>query len=101
MRDTVRSTKVDIEDHRTIGATATGMGGFASKLVKELEVVGSDGVHVGVIDRIDGVMMKLKRMDAAAGGQHHLLPTDLVTSVDGKAMLSVAGAEAMRRWKAA
>ena len=101
IRDTVRSTKVDIEDDRTIGATATGMGGFASKLVKELEVVGSDGVHVGVIDRIDGVMMKLKRMDAAAGGQHHLLPTDLVGSVDGKAMLSVTAAEAMRRWKAA
>ncbi len=66
-----------------------------------MEVVGSDGVHVGVVDRVEGAMMKLKRMDAAAGGQHHLLPTDLVRSVDGKAMLSVAAAEAMRRWKAA
>ena len=99
IRDTVRSTKVDIEDGRTVGTAATGS--FMSRLVKDVEVVGSDGVHVGVVDRIDGTMMKLKRMDAAAGGQHHLLPTDLVKSVDGKAMLSVAAAEAMRRWKAA
>ena len=98
IRDTVRSTKVDIEDGRTVATTATG---FVTKLVKDLEVVGSDGVHVGVVDRVEGAMMKLKRMDAAADGQHHLLPTDLVKSVDGKAMLSVAAAEAMRRWKAA
>ncbi len=102
IRDTVRSTKVDIEDGRSVGTTATGAaGGFLTKLVKDIEVVGSDGVHVGVIDRVEGTMMKLKRMDAAASGQHHLLPTDLVKSVDGKAMLSVAAAEAMRRWKAA
>ena len=102
VRDTVRSTKVDIEDGRTVGATAAAVGGsFLTRLVKDIEVVGSDGVHVGVVDRVDGAMMKLKRMDAAAGGQHHLLPTDLVKSVDGKAMLSVAAEEAMRRWKAA
>ena len=99
VRDTVRSTKVDIEDSRTVGATATGAS-FMSRLVKDVEVVGSDGVHVGIVDRIDGAMMKLKRKDSAADGQHHLLPTDLVKSVDGKAMLSIAAAEAMRRWKA-
>ena len=102
VRDTVRSTKVDIEDGRTVGSTETGAtANFASRLVKDMEVVGSDGVHVGIIDRLDGAMMKLKRMDAAAGGQHHLLPSDLVKSVDGKATLSIAAAEAMRRWKAA
>ena len=102
VRDTVRSTKVDIEDGRTGGTVGTAAtGSFITRLVKDVEVVGSDGVHVGVVDRIDGTMMKLKRMDAAAGGQHHLLPSSLVKSVDGKAMLSIAGAEAMRRWTAA
>ena len=101
VRDTVRSTKVDVEDNRNVGTTAAGFGGsFAAHLVKDVEVVGSDGVHVGVIDRVDGAMMKLKRMDPASGDQHHLLPTDLVKSVDGKAMLSIAAAEAMRRWQA-
>ncbi|MGI4764867.1 MAG: DUF2382 domain-containing protein [Janthinobacterium lividum] len=101
IRDTVRSTKVDIEDGRTVGTSAAGVGGsFTARLVKDLEVVGSDGVHVGIIDRLDGAMMKLKRKDASADGQHHLLPVDLVRSVEGKAMLSIAAAEAMRRWKA-
>ena len=102
VRDTVRSTAVDIEDGRSAGDTATGAtADFTSRLVKDVEVVGSDGVHVGIIDRLDGRMMRLKRMDAAAGAQHHLLPSDLVQSVDGKAMLSMAAVEAMKRWKAA
>ena len=101
VRDTVRSTKVDIEDGRMVGSATTSVGNFATRLVKDVEVVGSDGVHVGIVDRVDGAMMKLKRMDPASGGQHHLLPVDLVKSVDGKAMLSIAAAEAMRRWKVA
>ena len=103
VRDTVRSTKVDIEDGRTVGMAAAAVGttpNFLSRLVKDVEVVGSDGMHVGIVDRVEGAMMKLKRKDAAAAGQHHLLPTDLVRSVDGKAMLSIAADEAMRRWKA-
>ena len=65
--------------------------------------MGSDGQHVGIIDHVDGAMMKLKRMDPASGGQHHLLPADLVTSVsaDGKALLGIAAADAMKRWTAA
>ncbi len=101
IRDTVRSTKVDVEDGRTVGTAAAVGGTFATRLVKDIEVVGSDGVHVGIIDHVDGGMMKLKRMDPASGGEHHLLPADLVKSVDGKAMLSIVAAEAMRRWKAA
>ena len=44
--------------------------------------------------------MKLKRRDAAADGPHNLLPTDLVRSVGGKAMLGIAAADAMSRRKA-
>ncbi len=104
VRDTVRSTKVDVEDGRTVSTATTGLGGtFASRLVKDIDVVGSDGQHVGVVDHVDGATMKLKRMDPASGGQHHLLPVNLVKSVsaDGKAMLSITAAEATRRWTAA
>ena len=104
VRDTVRSTKVDVEDGRTTGTTATGSAStLTSRLAKDMEVVGSDGQHVGIIDHVDGAMMKLKRMDPASGGQHHLLPADLVTSVsaDGKALLGIAAADAMKRWTAA
>ena len=101
VRDTVRSTKVDVEDGRSVGTAATAAGTFGTRLVKDIEVVGSDGVHVGIIDHVDGGMMKLKRMDPASGGEHHLLPAELVKSVDGKAMLSIVASEAMRRWKTA
>ncbi len=103
VRDTVRSTKVDVEDGRTMGTTTTGSAStLTSRLVKDMEVVGSDGQHVGIIDHVDGATMKLKRMDPASGGQHHLLPADLVTSVsaDGKALLGIAAADAMKRWTA-
>ncbi len=46
-------------------------------------------------------MMKLKCRDAAADGPHNLLPTDFVRSFGGNAMLGIAAADAMRRWKAA
>ncbi len=104
VRDTVRSTKVDVEDTRTMGTTAAGSAStLTSRLAKDMEVVGSDGQHVGIIDHIDGATMKLKRMDPASGGQHHLLPADFVTSVsaDGKALLGMTATEAMARWTAA
>ncbi len=102
VRDTVRSTKIDVEDDRTVGGTRTGLAGdFASRLTKGMEVVGSDGQHVGFIDHVDGTTMKLKRMDPASGGQQHLLPTDLVKSVDKRVVLSIAAAEAKKRWAAA
>ncbi len=102
VRDTVRSTKIEVEDDRTVGGTRTGLaGGFASRLTKGMEVVGSDGQHVGFIEHVDGTTMKLKRMDPASGGQHHLLPTDLVKSADKRVMLSIAAAEAKKRWAAA
>ncbi len=102
INDSVRSTKVDIEDSRTAGATTTGaVTGFATQAREDMEVVGSDGTHVGVIDHVQGNMLKLKKQDAMAGGQHHLLGTDLIAAVDTKVMLSVTAAEAMRRWTAA
>jgi len=102
IRDTVRSTKVDVDDGRTVGSTRTGYAGdFASRLTKGMEVVGSDGQHVGMIDQVDGATMRLKRMDPASGGQHHSLPIDLVKSVDKRVMLSIPATEAKRRWTAA
>ena len=99
--DTVRSTKVDIDDGRTDGVRSGLISGFSTEIVNNMEVVGSDGQHVGVIDHVDGSMLKLKKMDPASGGSHHLIPTDWVKSVDSKIMLKTAAADAMSRWTAA
>ena len=100
--DTVRSTKVDVEDGRTVGgAGLAAAGDYAARIRDDMEVVGSDGAHVGVVDHVQGGSMKLKKNDTSAEGRHHLLPTDLVAAVDTKVTLSVTGADAMRRWTAA
>lgn len=102
VRDTVRSTKVDIEDGRTVGTATSGLtGDFRTRLVEDMEVVGSDGRHVGVIDHVEGDTIKLKKMDPAAGGLHHLIMVSSVASVAAKVMLNTTGQDTMARWTAA
>ncbi len=101
VNETVRSTKVDIEDGRNIASATNQAVGYAGKLANDMEVVGSDGEHVGVIDHVDGATIKLKRMDPASGGTHHLISTDWVKSADGKVVLKTAAAEAKSHWTAA
>ena len=101
VRDTLRSTVVDIEDARATAAVSGLTGAHAAGIEDDMEVVGSDGAHVGTVDHTQGGQIKLKKIDPAAGGEHHLLSTDLVKSVAGKVMLSVTAAEAKTRWTSA
>jgi uncharacterized protein (TIGR02271 family) len=101
VNETVRSTKVDIEDGRTIASATNEAVGYAGKLANDMEVVGSDGEHVGVIDHVDGATIKLKRMDPASGGTHHLISTDWVESANDKIVLKTAAGEVKSRWTAA
>jgi hypothetical protein len=43
-----------------------------------MEVVGSDQVHVGTVDHVEGQRIKREKADAAAGGQHHYHPAATV-----------------------
>ena len=96
IRDTVRSTKVDIDDGRTV--TATGLTAYETLIRDDMAVVGSDGGHVGTVDHLDGSKIKLKKNDTVSGGQHHFVPMDWIKSVEGKVMLQIPAAEAMNRW---
>ena len=69
----------------------------ASQITEHLEVVGSDGQHVGTVDKL---VIKLTKKDPAADGQHHIISLDAVASVTGgKVMLSMPAAEAMEQEK--
>ena len=94
VRDTVRSSRVDIDDGRTMAGT---IGGSAETIRDDMEVVGSDGLHVGTIDHLDGGRIKLKKADAVSGGEHHYLTHDMVQSIADKVMLAVTAAEAKAR----
>jgi hypothetical protein len=73
----------------------------APVMIKEhMEVLGSDGVHVGTVDHMEGAdAVKLAKDDPDAGGEHHFIPLAWVDHVDEHVHLKQAGAEAMARWK--
>lgn len=54
----------------------------ASQIREHMEVLGSDGQHVGTVDKIEGDRIKLTKNDPQAQGQHHYIPLDSVASVD-------------------
>ena len=70
----------------------------ASKNITEhMEVVGSDGGHVGTVDSVDGDRIKLTKGDDpdGSGQHHHFLPLSAVAQVEaGKVRLNVAAAQA-------
>jgi hypothetical protein len=69
--------------------------------VKEhMEVVGSDGKHVGTVDKVEGQRIKLTKNDSGPPGHkghHHFLEAKLVAGVDGgKVKLSAAADKAVK-----
>ena len=71
----------------------------ASNIREHMEVIGSDGNHLGTVDHVEGNSIKLTKSDPKAGGQHHYIPLDWVDKVDQKVRLSKPCDAAMRDWK--
>lgn len=69
-----------------------------SKINEHMEVVGSDGGHVGTVDHLDGQRIKLTKTDPAAGGQHHYIHVDSIADVGDKVTLNRTASEAQDEW---
>lgn len=70
-----------------------------SQITEHLEVVGSDGGHVGRVDHLLGDQIELAKMDLAGGFKHHMIPTSWVDRVDDKHVhLNLTKDEAKARW---
>ena len=76
---------------------------FDSTQIREhMEVLGSDGTHVGTVDHVEGGnKIKLTKSDPAAKGQHHYIPGDWVSRVDEHVHLSKKSADVFQNWQAA
>ena len=74
-----------------------------AKAIKEhLEVIGSDGKHVGTVDCMKGEdKIMLTKGDPQSGGQHHFVPLKLVQRVDDKVHLSKPARQVMLEWQTA
>ena len=71
-----------------------------SDIKEHMEVVGTDGKHVGIVDHLDGDRMKLTHHDSKAHGEHHFLPLSAVMSIGEFVTLSMTAEEAISQWQA-
>jgi hypothetical protein len=69
------------------------------KIRAHMEVLGSDGLHVGTVDCLRGGHIVLTRSDPVAGGEHHGIPAGWVAKVDNKVHLNLTAPEARTRWR--
>ncbi len=54
----------------------------ATQIREHMEVVGSDGGHVGRVDHVLGTDIELAKMDLGSGLKHHLIPMTWVDRVE-------------------
>lgn len=66
---------------------------------EHMEVVGSDGGHVGTVDKVRGDRIILTKTDSDAGGHHHSIPSAWIDEVDDKVKISKTADEAQRAWR--
>jgi hypothetical protein len=58
-----------------------------SRIKKNMEVIGADGVHIGTVARVEGGKIRLTTADSGEGrhkGHHHFIDLSLVADVEGK-----------------
>lgn len=62
---------------------------------EDMVVVGSDGKHVGTVDKVEGDQIKLTKNDSQ-NGQHNYISTEMVESCEGDTIkLTLTAADAM------
>lgn len=69
-----------------------------SQITEHMEVVGSDGQHVGTVDRVEDDTIKLAKNDSEDGA-HHFVPISSVESAgDGKVCLNRTAEDVKAAW---
>jgi hypothetical protein len=67
---------------------------------EHMEVIGSDGGHVGRVDHVVGEEIELAKLDLGAGLKHHLIPLTWVDDVvDDKVRLNITKEAAKAAWR--
>ena len=72
---------------------------YSFDIREKMEVVGSDGEHIGTVDGVEYGEIKLTRKDST-DGKHHFISTDSVKSIaENKVMLSKTAEQARQMWR--
>jgi hypothetical protein len=75
-------------------------GGSTTDIQERMDVVGSCGNKLGVVDHVEGDRIKLTRKDSP-DGQHHFIPSSWVSKVDNSVHLSKDCGQAKTEWQSA
>ena len=71
-----------------------------SQIREHMEVVGSDGRHVGRVDHVQGQEIELAKFDLGAGLKHHMIPMSWVESIqEDKVRLNLTKDAAKAAWR--
>ena len=66
-----------------------------------MEVLDSDGAHVGIVDQLEGGdALRLAKDDPAGDGGNHCIPLAWVRHVEMKIHLTLPGAKIRAQWTA-
>lgn len=97
-----RKTKNSEDEFAEINRRDNSTASANPRIRQHMQVVGSDGRHVGTVDDVEGDEIKLTRRDPAAGGQHHLIPLSSVDSIEAdKIRLNETAEQTRALWKTA
>lgn len=67
---------------------------------EHMEVIGSDGGHVGRVDHVVGDDIELAKLDLGSGLKHHLIPLSWVDDVrEEKVCLNLTKDAAKAAWR--
>jgi hypothetical protein len=74
----------------------------AAQIKEHMEVLGSDGQHVGTVDHMEGSdKIKLAKSDPKSRGKHHLIPLSMVERIDAHVHLNKSAKDAQAQWQTA
>lgn len=77
----------------------TGQRDALRRVTEHMEVLGSDGSHVGTVDKVRGDRIILTKNDTDAEGRHHSIPSRWIQTVDDKVTLRKTADEAKDHWR--
>jgi hypothetical protein len=70
-----------------------------ARVSEHMEVTGSDGQHIGAVDKVRGDRILLTRSDEASGGRHHSVPCSWIETVEDKVVLNRSADDARQAWR--
>jgi hypothetical protein len=73
---------------------------ITAQIREHMEVVGSDGGHVGRVDHVMGDEIELTKLDLSSGLKHHMIPMTWVDHVaDDEVRLNITKDAAKTAWR--